>query len=129
MKLLLDTHALLWWGFNEANKLSARVCDALRDPDNDALVSAAAAWEIATKYRIGKLPEAQNFVDDFDGVLERSGFRELPISLAHARAAGLLPGPHRDPFDRLLIAQAKIESATIVGADPVFAAYGVPTIW
>jgi PIN domain nuclease of toxin-antitoxin system len=75
------------------------------------------------------LPEAKIIVENTESLMQRSGFIELPITHAHARAAGMLLGPHRDPFDRLLIAQAKLESASIVSADPVFASYGVPTIW
>jgi PIN domain nuclease of toxin-antitoxin system len=129
MTLLVDTHILLWWAFNDTAKLTAAAREALRDPSHDVLVSSACAWEIATKFRIGKLPEAKLFIEDFDGVMARSAFRELRVNWQHARAAGLLPGPHRDPFDRLLIAQAKIENASIVSADPVFAAYGAATVW
>ncbi len=129
MKLLLDTHTLLWWSFDELSKISKDAADHIRNRDNEVLVSSASAWEIATKFRIGRLPQAKPFIDDFDGVVRRSGATHLATDWAHAMAAGLLPGPHRDPFDRLLIAQAKIEGAAVVGVDPVFAAYGVATVW
>ncbi|MDX2221693.1 MAG: type II toxin-antitoxin system VapC family toxin [Rhodospirillaceae bacterium] len=129
MKLLIDTHALLWWAFNDVDRLSTTALRALADRANDVLVSSASAWEIATKFRIGKLPEARAFIEDFAGVVARAGAEHLPTLWTHALAAGLLPGPHRDPFDRLLAAQAKIENARVVSADPVFAHYGVPVIW
>lgn len=129
MKLLLDTHTLLWWSFNETDRIPKAAAAHIRNPDNDVLVSSASVWEIATKFRIGKLPQAKPFIDDFDGVIRRSGATHLATDWTHALAAGLLPGPHRDPFDRLLIAQAKIEGAAVVSADAVFADYGVATVW
>lgn len=102
---------------------------ALDDSSNAVWVSAVSIYELTAKYGLGKLPQANAVVENLDILMKRSRFSELPISHAHARAAGLLPGPHRDPFDRLLIAQAKVENAAIVSADPVFATYGAAAVW
>lgn len=96
---------------------------------NEILVSTVSIYEFTAIFGLGKLPEAKIVVENLEMLMTRSAFLELPITHAHARAAGLLPGPHRDPFDRLLIAQAQIENASIVSADPVFAAYGAATVW
>jgi len=93
------------------------------------MVSAASAWEIATKARLGKLPMAVDLVEDFEGVLVREGFEALAISVGHAVRAGLLPGPHRDPFDRILIAQSQAEGVPILSSDEVFDGYGVRRVW
>jgi PIN domain nuclease of toxin-antitoxin system len=109
--------------------LSADAYDALANPDNEAFVSSASAFEIATKYRLGKLPVAAALVDGLDEHLRREGFKPVAISLPHALAAGCLPGPHKDPFDRLLIAQARLEGFTVVTSDPIFQRYRVPVLW
>ncbi|MGH8478965.1 MAG: type II toxin-antitoxin system VapC family toxin [Gammaproteobacteria bacterium] len=128
MNLLLDTHVLIWW-LGSLPMLSADAHDALADPDNEAFVSSASAFEIATKYRLGKLPVAAAFVDGLDEHLRREGFKPVAISLPHALAAGRLPGPHKDPFDRLLIAQARLEGFTVVTCDPIFQRYRVTVLW
>ena len=128
MNLLLDTHVLIWW-LGSLPMLSADAHDALADPDNKAFVSSASAFEIATKYRLGKLPVAAALVDGLDEHLRREGFKPVAISLPHALAAGRLPGPHKDPFDRLLIAQARLEGFTVVTSDPIFQRYRVPVLW
>ena len=110
MRLLLDTHALLWWLF-----------DSRELPDT--------AWEIATKHRLGKLPEAGDVVHRLPAYLRRASFEPLPITLEHAREAGGLPGPHKDPVDRMLIAQSRIDALTVVTRDAVFTDYGVPVLW
>jgi PIN domain nuclease of toxin-antitoxin system len=92
-------------------------------------VSAASAWEIATKVRLGKLPTAADLASDFSGQMEREGFQLLAISADHAIRAGLLPGPHKDPFDRMLIAQAQAENMAIVSNEAVFESYGVNRLW
>jgi PIN domain nuclease of toxin-antitoxin system len=92
-------------------------------------VSAASAWEIATKVRLGKLPGAEQLAGDFGGFLLRGAFTTLDITIEHAIRAGLLPGPHRDPFDRMLIAQAQAEGVPVVTNDVVFEAYGVRRVW
>ena len=126
--LLLDTHALLWW-LLDSPELSLTARQAIADPDRRVLVSAASAWELATKFRIGKLPQAEDIVVNLPQYLRKQRFELLPISLAHALAAGQWPGPHRDPFDRMLMAQAQIEQALLVTLDPVFGEYGVAVFW
>jgi PIN domain nuclease of toxin-antitoxin system len=128
VNLLLDTHVLIWW-LGSLPMLSADAHDALADPDNEAFVSSASAFEIATKYRLGKLPVAAALVDGLDEHLRREGFKPVAISLPHALAAGRLPGPHKDPFDRLLIAQARLEGFTVITSDPIFQRYRVPMLW
>jgi PIN domain nuclease of toxin-antitoxin system len=128
MRLLLDTHALIWWVVNDA-ALSAAAEKAIRDPSNEVLVSAASAWEIATKHRIGKLPKAGPLAVDFVGSIAAEGFVALPISISEGEAAGSLPGPHRDPFDRMLIAQALGGSLTLVSSERLFDRYGVARLW
>ncbi len=128
VKLLLDSHALLWWLFDDP-QLSKRARAAIIDPDSQVLVSSASAWEIATKHRLGKLPKAGDVADRLPWYLRESRFAELPISIDHALAAGRLPGPHKDPFDRILIAQALAEKLPAVTTDPVFRDYGVRVLW
>ena len=128
MRLLLDTHAFLWWlAGDEALSQAARA--AIADGANDVLVSAASVWEIATKHRIGKLPSVAAIVADIDAVLNGQSFVGLPISIGHAQAGGALPGPHRDPFDRMLIAQALAEDLTLVSNEQIFDTYGVKRLW
>lgn len=128
MRLLLDTHALLWWLTDDA-RLGRRGHDAIIDPASLAFVSAATAWEIATKHRIGKLALTGDLPTDYLGALRRGGFQPLDVTTDHAWRAGSLPGAHRDPFDRVLIAQAQAHDLTIVSADPVFDRYGVRRVW
>jgi len=126
--LLLDTHALLWWLYNDA-RLSQVARDAIANPDFRVWVSAASGWEIATKARLGKLPEAGDVPSRLPHYLRKARFLELPIRMEHAIAAGELPGPHRDPFDRMLIAQSLATGYPVVTIDPVFADYGVDVVW
>ena len=128
MNLLLDTHALLWWLYDDP-KLSRKARAAIENPDQRILVSSASAWEIATKVRIGKLPEVGDVAEKLSAYLRRERFEALPISLDHALAAGSLPGPHRDPFDRMLIAQARMDKLRVLTIDPVFKQYAVPVLW
>jgi PIN domain nuclease of toxin-antitoxin system len=128
MKVLLDTHVLLWWLFDDP-ALSQPARDAIRDPGNSVLVSAASAWEISTKHRLGKLPEAGEAVGNLPALLRSARMEALPITVEHALAAGALPGPHRDPFDRMLIAQSRLEDLPVVTADPVFGRYSARTVW
>lgn len=128
MNLLLDTHALLWWLYDDP-KLSRKARAAIENPDQRILVSSASAWEIATKVRIGKLPEVGDVAGKLSAYLRRERFEALPISLDHALAAGSLPGPHRDPFDRMLIAQARMDKLRVLTIDPVFKQYAVPVLW
>jgi PIN domain nuclease of toxin-antitoxin system len=122
MKLLLDTHVLLW-ALLEPQKLSPQLRDALEDSDNTLVVSAASAWEIATKWRLGKLPHARSVVENYAMALHRLAAVDLPISGAVARQAGLWDVPHRDPFDRLLAAQALSDELVLASTDPAFALF------
>lgn len=126
MKLLLDTHAVYWF-LTGHERLSARARKAIADPGNDALVSAASAYEIALKARRGRLDPA--VVAEFGAMLRAARLAALPVSVEHALEAGRLPEPQRDPWDRIIMAQALSERATVVTIDPVFGDYGVPTLW
>ena len=128
MRLLLDTHALLWW-LDGDRRLPPKVRRAFGDWTNDILVSAASAWEITTKARLGKLPGALPVAADVAGSVSSQGFVELEISILHAQWAGNLPGDHRDPFDRMLIAQAQLENVALVTNDEVFDGYAVRRFW
>lgn len=128
MRLLIDTHVLLWWLADDpALPPSAR--KYLAGPRNTIFVSSASTWEIATKFRIGKLLGAADLLSDFSGYLVRERFENLPITIDHAVRAGLLPGPHKDPFDRMLVAQAMAENLDFVSNDSVFDGYSVRRIW
>jgi PIN domain nuclease of toxin-antitoxin system len=127
VRVLLDTHVLLWW-LEGATKLSRRARKAIQNQGTTVLVSAASAWEIAIKSQAGKL-EAGPLVADFHTELEQEGFAELPISADHAIRAGLLKGPHKDPFDRMLIAQALAENVPIISNDERFDDYAVRRLW
>lgn len=120
MTLLLDTHVLLW-ALGAPHRLPETVRSALADRRTPLLVSAASAFEIATKHRLGRLPEAAALVHDIDGVVARLGAEPLSITPRHAIAAGALDWQHRDPFDRMLAAQAMSDGLTLVTADPAFA--------
>lgn len=128
MRLLLDTHALIWWVTDDP-ALSKTAWDAIGDPANEVLASAASAWEIATKHRIGKLSHAGPLAQDFAGRIAAEGFIGLSISVSEGEAAGRLPGPHRDPFDRMLIAQALSASLTLISNERLFDRYGVARLW
>ena len=128
MRLLIDTHALLWW-LSDDPSLSRAARKAMAETSNVLLVSAASAWEIATKVRLGRLPGAAELAADFQGFMLREGFTTLDITPDHAIRAGLLPGPHRDPFDRMLISQAQAENVPIVTNERIFEAYGVRRVW
>jgi PIN domain nuclease of toxin-antitoxin system len=128
VRLLLDTHTLLW-SFNAAPSLSPRARRLVEDGSNEILVSAASAWEIATKVRLGKLPTGEELAADFEKYLAQLGCEALPISIEHAVRAGGLGGEHRDPFDRMLIAQAQTENLPIVSNDRIFDDYRVRRFW
>ncbi len=128
MQALLDTHALLWW-FADDPELTKAARKIIATTNNAIFVSAATAWEIATKVRLGKLSTAADLVANFLAHLDREGFQTLAISADHAIRAGLLPGPHRDPFDRMLIAQAQAENMPIVSNEVLFDSYGIRRIW
>jgi PIN domain nuclease of toxin-antitoxin system len=128
LNLLLDTHAFLWWIAGSA-ALSLRARAAIEDTGNPVFVSAASAWEITTKCRLGKLQGAVMIAADLTSVLVSQGFTSLPISLAHGQAAGALPGPHKDPFDRMLMAQAMLDDMLLVSNEERFDVYGVRRLW
>lgn len=128
MRLLLDTHAFLWWLADDP-ALSSVARDAIAEPANRAHVSAATAWEITTEYRIGKLPAAGLVAADVAREIAAEGFAELPVTVRHAQQAGAIPGPHKDPIDRLLIAQALVEAMTLVSNQALFDGYGLQRLW
>jgi PIN domain nuclease of toxin-antitoxin system len=128
VRALLDTHALLWWLADDP-ALTRVARRFIAETKNTLIVSAASAWEIATKVRLGKLPTAADLVADFPALIEREGFQPLAIYVEHALRAGLLPGPHKDPFDRMLIAQAQAENVPIISGEVVFESYGVRRVW
>ena len=116
---LIDTHILLWWLFDDP-KLNGNCREIIRNPKHDIFVSSASAWEIATKYRLGKLPEAKPLVSNYLDILAKARLINLPITANHAMRAGSLPIQHRDPFDRMLMAQAELEHLPIVTYDRAF---------
>ncbi|SRR5581483_3397941 len=128
MHLLLDTHALLWW-LSDDPALGKRARAAIANVRNTILVSAASAWELTTKVRLGKLAGAADLASNFTSYIQNEGFEPLPISLDHAARAGLLAGVHKDPFDRMLIAQAQAENLALVSNEKRFDAYGVRRVW
>ena len=127
-RLLLDTHAFLWWLAGD-ERLSTDARQAISEELDPIFVSAASVWEIATKHRLGKLPAASAIVGDLAVVIESQGFVGLPITIRHGETAGALPGPHRDPFDRLLIAQALLDDLVLVSNEQAFGAYGARLLW
>ena len=128
MKLLLDTHALIWW-LEGSEALSPRARDAISDETNSIAVSAASAMEVATKFRLGKLPGAALLAQDFEAIVAAQGFTELAISVHHARLAGEMNIAHKDPFDRFLIAQAQAESMALVSNKALFDSFAIQRLW
>ena len=128
LRLLLDTHALIWL-FEGSKRLPQSVVERIDAADSEVRVSAVSALEVTMKFRVGKLPHMADLANNFQALMLEYGFRELPITTAHARTAGLLESPHRDPFDRLLIAQALAEGLTLVSNEILFDAFGVSRLW
>jgi PIN domain nuclease of toxin-antitoxin system len=128
LRCLLDTHTLIWWMTTDPH-LSKSARTLIEQESTVSLVSAVSAWEIATKVRLGRLPAAVDLVQDFVDDLRRQRMEILAVSAEHAIRAGLLPGPHKDPFDRMLIAQAQAENVPIVSNDPALDGYGVRRLW
>jgi PIN domain nuclease of toxin-antitoxin system len=122
-RLLLDTHTLLWW-LADDSRLGPHARALIADAGNEAWVSAATAWEISIKKALGKLEAPA----DIDAIVEEEGFAKLPISFFHGEQAGALPALHRDPFDRMLVAQAQAEGLELLTADEHIAAYGIRTV-
>jgi PIN domain nuclease of toxin-antitoxin system len=128
VRVLLDTHALLWSAIDET-QLPRKARSLIESFKTEVYVSAASAWEISTKVRLGKLPEAEAFALEFSANLKRLGFLELAITVDHAQRAGLLPGHHRDPFDRMLMAQSQAENMPLISNEEIFDQYGIQRIW
>jgi len=126
--LLLDTHALLWW-LVEPEKLSSLALAAINDPAATIFVSAASGWELATKSRLGKLPGAEGLLQDLPSLLQQQGFQPLAVQLHHGVHAGGYSQAHRDPFDRLLAAQAELEGLQLVSLDPALATFPCRLLW
>ena len=127
-RLLLDTHAIIWW-FCEPSKLSAAAYAAIENGENTIYASAISAMEIATKFRIGKLDIAQSLADNFLLEIEKDGFIALPLTVAQGQLGGNLAIHNKDPFDRLLIAQAQVEQLKLVSIEQQFDDYGVIRLW
>lgn len=128
LRLLLDTHALIWWLAGE-EALSPRAREAIENEGNSIAVSAASAMEIATKFRIGKLPDAALLAQDFEAIIADQGFAELAITVHHALRAGEMNIAHKDPFDRLLIAQAQSEDMVLISNEALFDGFAVKRLW
>ena len=128
MRLLLDTHAFIWWMTTD-ERLSQLARRTIADEANVIVVSAVSAWEITTKHRLGKLPGADEIAPDIAGAIADQDFEELPITVADATRAGALPGHHRDPFDRMLIAQALSRNLDLISNESFFDRYGVRRLW
>jgi PIN domain nuclease of toxin-antitoxin system len=128
VKVLLDTHAVLWWILGNP-RLSKSASEILSQRNTTILVSAISGHEIATKHRLGKLPVPLQLAENLDGTIAENGWQSLPLTMAHAQLAGRLQGAHRDPFDRMLAAQALTENVELVTNDPAFTAFGVRVLW
>ena len=125
---LLDSHVLLWWWF-DPDRLTSQVRSLLIDSNSAVLVSAASIWELSLKHHQGKLPELDNAIRDLPSLLEADGFQPLPISIAHGLRAGGYSQPHRDPFDRMLAAQAELEGLVLMTADPQLSNFPCQILW
>ena len=128
MRVLLDTHALIWFVAGSEN-LPVVARSVIADAGNEVFVSAVSAMEVTTKFRLGKLPSAAALANDFERVIAERGFLPLPITVGHAERAGAMAIPHKDPFDRLLIAQAVAEGMTLISNEAVFSSFGVGRLW
>lgn len=128
MRALLDTHAFLWW-ITDDPRLSPRVHKIIGEGENELFLSAASGWEIAFKAQLGRLQLSGDLVGFISQQLHLNAIQSLPIQMSHALHVHTLPGLHRDPFDRLLVAQSQLENLPILTADPQIARYSVTTIW
>ena len=128
MRILLDTHVLLWW-FLDEHAISSAGRDAISDEGNEIFVSAASVWEISIKYKTGKLRDAAPLMAHLENAVLDEGFGGLPVTLRHGEVAGGLPLHHKDPFDRMLIAQAQAERLTLISNERLFDRYGVARLW
>jgi PIN domain nuclease of toxin-antitoxin system len=128
VRILFDSHALVWFLTGHA-RFSWRARSALEEPETIMCVSAVTAWEIANKVRLSEWPEAAHLAQMFTEIMDEFMLEPLAVTIEHARLAGSLPGAHRDPFDRMLAAQAQIENMPLVTADPVFRMFGTRVLW
>ena len=127
MKLLLDTHIFLWWLFDD-NKLKSGIRKHIANTENEIVVSAASVWEITTKSRLGKLPEASAVAKDTSRWIDKAGFKALSITPDHAQLAGSWDVSHRDPFDRMLAAQARIEKIALASIDEAMTQFNITIV-
>ena len=125
--MILDTHIFLWWLFND-DRLPVKIREYIQEIENIIYVSAASVWEISTKYRIGKLPEASSVAKDVPYWIEKAGFNALSITPEHAQLAGSWDVAHRDPFDRMLAAQSKLEKIPLASTDIVIKTFDIEII-
>ncbi len=125
---LLDTHVLLWWLFDDPN-LSKHAKNAITSSDSRIFISSVSGWEISIKHHIGKMPHVGSLIKELPLHVRRERFEILPISFEHAMAAGALDGKHKDPFDRMLIAQARVEKLVLISNDKIFKKYKIPLLW
>jgi PIN domain nuclease of toxin-antitoxin system len=128
VRALVDTHVLLWWLLDRGS-LSSIARETIADAGNEIFVSAASAWEISIKHKQGKLPEAAALMADLEGAIVNEGFSALPVTIRSGERAGSLPLHHKDPFDRMLIAQAMAESLVLISNERLFDSYGVARLW
>ncbi len=128
MRYLIDTHTLIWW-WDVSPKLPKSIMAILAERSNQIFVSAVSGLEMGIKVRLKKLPAMADRIDEFEAAILEDGFLHLPCSLAHAVMAGTMAGAHRDPFDRMLAAQALIEDLTLITRDAEIAAFGCRTVW
>ncbi|QEY31448.1 type II toxin-antitoxin system VapC family toxin [Synechococcus sp. RSCCF101] len=126
--VLLDSHVLLWWWF-EPQRLSTGAMARMSDPGTPVHVSAATVWELSLKHHQGKLPELTGAIGDLAQLLQADGFSSLPISIEHGLHAGAYRQAHRDPFDRMLAAQAELEQLLLITADPQLSGFPCRTLW
>ncbi|EFK96836.1 conserved hypothetical protein [sediment metagenome] len=126
--MLLDTHIFLWWLFND-KRLPINIKNHIQDIENKIYGSAASVWEISTKFRIGKLPEASTVANDVTYWIKKAGFQPLSITTEHAQLAGSWKAAHRDPFDRMLAAQSKIENLPLASTDVLMKSFDIKIIY
>lgn len=128
MNILLDTHTFIWWD-SQIDKLSATALQTCQDPQNTLLLSVASVWEMQIKHQLGKLTLDLPLADIIDTQRKTNGIELLPVELPHVLALDQFPLHHRDPFDRLLLAQATVEGAMLLSCDPAFDAYSANVLW
>ena len=128
MRVIVDTHVFFWWLIVDEG-LSARALEILENEENEVLISSVVAWELATKSRIGKWPDGKIVAEKIEEYLASYELRQLPITIAHAQLGGLMPGVHKDPFDRILAAQARLEGIPLVTSDRALREFGIEILW